>query len=157
MIRVIVLPFGQDPLYMKTTTAMASSTSSESRKRKKVAFALPPDHDLRKESKDKEVPLSKRMRANPDGNDFDSDEDSAKALRGKRAVGEPDRAEDGEEEYSASQLDSLHRSSKEEQVPIIPFNLKSDREAGYFDASGSYVWQRRDADEEKGKSVETIG
>ena len=121
---------------------MASSSSPDTRKRKKVSFALPP------EDGNDAAPTSKRARQ-ASSTEADSDEEDS-GKRGKLPVREATSAEDGEEEYSAKDLDSLQRSSKEEQVPIIPFNLKADRETGYFDTNGSYVWQRRDAGEPKG-------
>jgi len=45
--------------------------------------------------------------------------------------------EDSEEEYEQG------------NVPMTAFNLKEERESGFFDDSGNFVWRRKDLDEEE--------
>ena len=71
-----------------------------------------------------------------DGDDDEAEDEEARAKRIKHV--------DGEEDAGGGMREGSQATG---EVPVIPFNLKEDREEGYFDSSGNYVWGRdKDAD-----------
>ena len=42
------------------------------------------------------------------------------------------------------------------ETKITPFNMKDELEEGYFDGSGMYIWNKKDADEVKDSWLDSV-
>merc|ERR1711963_669017 len=93
----------------------------------------------------------KYLEENDDDKADFSDDDDEDRRSGKNKVQEH---VDGEEEYDDQTWNKNlgeHDLQREDgtAIPLMPFNLKEDKENGSFDASGNYVWNRRDREDEE--------
>lgn len=124
---------------------------------KKVKFAYEPE-DFEGEGNDLDLDTIRASRNKPKGlKEFDSEgSEDEESEKDRELDFDSDDKEEGEGE--GEELDSDNEVDVDErQVPLMPFNLKEDREEGDFDSEGFYTRkQDEEADQDRWMSNFTL-
>jgi len=153
----------------QSSSSYAVSSSLAAPANKRVHFADPDlDDGVSDEEEEGNEPVVMRKKRQF-GQDDEDEEDDPHQQRTKRARDANDEEEDvdisvaktkhavhggveGEEAYDENALDELEK----EQGDIEPFNLNAEREMGRFGNDGSFVWTRRDLDNDDDPWLEQV-